>query len=82
MKTPIQTLYDNRSKKLLNIIFTMHPNDIYDFLADNGADPWKPTALSHDYLIDCLVIFCAESTENAYLLLEWFENCKNPIPEN
>lgn len=29
-------------KHLYKIISTMHSDDIYDFLADNGADPWKP----------------------------------------
>lgn len=82
MKTPIKTIYANHGKTLLKIIYSMHPMDIYDFLADNDADPWMPTALTHDYLIDCLVMFCAENVENSYLLMEWFENCNNAILEN
>jgi len=82
MKTPIETIYANHGKNLLKIIYSMHPNDVYDFLADNDADPWMSSGLTHDYLIDCLVIFCAENAQNADLLMQWFDDCNSPIPEN
>lgn len=60
-------------KSTIQIVISMHPNDIYDFLADNGADPWKPEILSHDYLIQKLFEFINENAENHDLLIKWFE---------
>jgi hypothetical protein len=49
----------------------MHPNDMYDFLADNGADPWKQEPLTREFLIDKMWEFVETSPDNAGLLEEW-----------
>ena len=58
-------------KYLYKIICTMHPNDMYDFLADNGADPWKQEPLTREFLIDKMWEFVETSPDNAGLLEEW-----------
>ena len=53
-------------------ILSLGQNDLYDFLADTGADPWgKPGADTRDGLLD--YVFAHIDDVGPYVLLNWIE---------
>jgi hypothetical protein len=59
-------------KTAAKYLLVMHPHDLYDFMAETGADPWgKPNARTHDGLID--YAFEHIDKNGPGVLLDWVE---------
>jgi hypothetical protein len=53
-------------------LLSMHPRDLYDFLAETGADPWgKPNSSTRDGLLDYAIDHIDKN--GAVVFLDWFE---------
>lgn len=56
-------------KEVYKIICITHPMDLYDFLADSGAEPHTGEILSHDKLINLAFTFILDNGSD--LFFEW-----------
>ena len=56
-------------KEAYKIISITHPMDLYDFLADNNAEPYTEPLLTHDKLINLTFNFVLDNGSDIFF--EW-----------
>ena len=65
----MNTWINEGSKEVYKLICITHPMDLYDFLADNNAEPYTEPLLSHDRLINLTFNFVLDNGSD--LFFEW-----------
>ena len=62
-------------KEVYKLICITHPIDLYDFLADNNAEPYTEPLLTHDKLINLTFDYALENgTDSFYEFHAQMEN--------
>ena len=65
----MNTWINEGSKEVYKIICSTHPMDLYDFLADSGAEPHTGEILSQDKLINLAFTFVLDNGSDIFF--EW-----------
>lgn len=65
----MNTWINEGTKEIYKIICITHPMDLYDFLADNNAEPHTGEILSKDKLINLAFTFILDNGSD--LFFEW-----------
>jgi len=65
----MNTWINEGSKEVYKIICMTHPMDLYDFLADSGAEPHTGEILSKDKLINLVFTFILDNGSDSFF--EW-----------